>query len=199
MVQFLRKIFHKAFAILKWQSTVSGSELSLTASSNWSKPNSNYIFWFQRDVGKSIIIPFKNFVVVFNFENNMSICTIHILIARTICYTRLLSPLLLLRPLLQFTHCSLASQKYQILECLYFSLQTILLNFQKTRRDKSLMWPKGCSSVKVWWSGTLQRWSHGAISTSKAKFDSNVEILIHSISKTKFVRVQFEFECWLKH
>ena len=105
--------------------------------------------------GCKICYASKN-VVVFNFENNMSICTIHILIARTICYTRLLSPLLLLRPLLQFTHCSLASQKYQILECLYFSLQTILLNFQKTRRDKSLMWPKGCSSVKVWWSGTLK-------------------------------------------
>ena len=118
--------------------------------SSSSKPNSK-IFWFQRVDEKSIIIPFKIFVVV----SNMSICTIHILIARTICYTRLLSPLLLLRLLLQFTHCSLASQKYQICVCLYFSLQIILLNFQETRRDKSLMWPKGCSSVKVWWSGTL--------------------------------------------
>ena len=153
-LQFLRKIFKKNLCNSK-----------MTVNSQWfwdvtkchsssSKPNSK-IFWFQRVDEKSIIIPFKIFVVVSNFENNMSICTIHILIARTICYTRLLSPLLLLRLLLQFTHCSLASQKYQICVCLYFSLQIILLNFQETRRDKSLMWPKGCSSVKVWWSGTL--------------------------------------------
>ena len=94
---------------------------------------------------------FSQSFLVFNFQSsNMMICTINVLIACTICYTRLLSSLLLGHPLLCF---------YTLLICLqhfveiHISFLSVLTQFQMTW-DKSLMWPKGCSSVKLLWNGT---------------------------------------------